>query len=232
MPLRGGSFLAIWNDIDGITPVAYDAWLTHEHMDERLGVPGFLRGRRFVASDDLPHRYFICYETQDAGVLTSPAYLERLNHPTPLTQRVMPCLTNFLRMGCRTVGSAGQHVGGALVTLRFRAPVEQVEHAAQRLCDALVQKTVLLGSHVGTPEAAVAAAPTRERELRPTIAHEGAEDHVLMVEGVNDVALRAEVPAILEALQTHIGGASPVVARVYALSLLVDPPRPDNNETT
>jgi hypothetical protein len=222
MTLRGASFLAIWNDIEGITPAEYDAWLTHEHMAERLAVPGFLRGRRFVAGDELPHRYFICYETRDAGVMTSPAYLERLNNPTPLTQRVMPCLSNFLRMGCRTLGSAGQHVGGALATVRFEAPVDQVERSAQSLCDALVRNSVFMGAHVGSPEAAVAAAPTRERELRPALAQEGAEDHVLLVESANDAALRAELPAILEALRTHMASASPAAVRVYALSCLVD----------
>jgi len=223
MTLRGSSFLAIWNDIEGLTPVAYDAWLTHEHMAERLGVPGFLRGRRYVAGDELPHRYFICYETQDAGVMTSPAYLERLNNPTPQTRQVMPCLTNFLRMGCRTVGSAGGQVGGALATLRFRAPVEQVERAAQGLCDALVKNTVVIACHVGTPEAAVAAAPTRERELRPAIAQEGADDHVLLVESANAVALHEHLPAVVAALQTHMPEAAEVQARTYGLSYLIEP---------
>ena len=71
--------------------MAYDAWLTHEHMPERMGVPGFLRGRRYVALDGAPpHRYFNFYEISDADVMTGAAYLHCLNHPTPQTQRVMP----------------------------------------------------------------------------------------------------------------------------------------------
>lgn len=223
MALRGASFLAIWNDIHGITPTEYDAWLTHEHMIERVGVPGFLRGRRYIAHDDGPHRYFICYETRDAAVMTGAAYLERLNNPTPLTQRVMPCLTNFLRMGCRTVGTAGQQVGGAMATLRFRAPVDRVERAAQALCDELVQNTVVTACHLGTPEAAVAAAPTRERELRPAIAQEGADDHVLLVESANATALREHLPAIVAALQARVPDAADVQARTYGLSYLIEP---------
>lgn len=224
MALLGASFLAIWNDIENITPVAYDAWLTHEHMAERVGVPGFLRGRRYAAHDaSLPHRYFICYETRDAAVMTSPPYLERLNHPTPQTQRVMPSLSNFLRMGCRTVGTAGEHIGGALATLRFLAPADQVERAAQALCDALVQQdTVVIGCHVGVPEASVAAAPTRERELRPVIVKEGSEDHVLMVESANAEALQERLPGIVAALQQHMPGATDVQVRTYGLSYLIE----------
>jgi hypothetical protein len=223
MALRGASFLAIWNDIHGITPTEYDAWLTHEHMIERVGIPGFLRGRRYIALDDEPHRYFNCYETRDAAVMTSPAYLERLNNPTPLTQRVMPCLTNFLRMGCRTVGTVGQHVGGAMATLRFRAPVNLVEGSAQALCEALAQNTVVTGCHLGTPEAAVAAASTRERALRPAAARESTDHHVLLVESANAVALREHLPVIVAALLAHVVEASDVQARIYGLSYLIEP---------
>lgn len=222
MAFRGASFLAIWNDIEGITPTEYDAWLTHEHMIERVGVPGFLRGRRYIAVDEGPHRYFNCYETRDAAVMTSAAYLERLNNPTPLTQRVMPCLTNFMRMGCRTVGTAGQQVGGALATVRFRAPVDRVERAGQSLCDALVMNTVVTACHLGTPEASVAAASTRERELRPAAARESTDDHVLLVESANAIALREHLGAIVRALHAQVAEVSDVQSRTYGLSYLIE----------
>lgn len=233
MSLRGTAFLAIWNDIDDtLDPVEYDAWLTHEHMIERLEVPGFLRGRRYVASGVPPqqphHRYLNFYETRDADVLTSPAYLARLNQPTPLTQRVMPHLTHFLRMGCRTVGTAGRHVGGALATLRFQAPAARQAQAwpaaAQALCDALVRETpVVMGCHLGSPQAAVAAVSTRERELRPAgDGQEGSDDHVLLVESANEQALRACLPRIESALRERVAGVSEVRLGVYGLSCLVE----------
>lgn len=223
MALRGASFLAIWNDIQGITPTEYDAWLTHEHMIERVGIPGFLRGRRYIALDDGPHRYFNFYETRDAAVMTGAAYLERLNNPTPLTRRVMPCLTNFLRMGCRTVGTAGQQVGGAMAAWRFRAPVNAVERAGQALCEALVTNTVVTGAHLGTPEAAVAAAPSRERELRPSAARESTDDHVLLVESANAAALRERLPAVVTLLQAHLAEATDAQVCLYGLSYLIEP---------
>lgn len=51
MGLLGSGALAIWN---GIAPEAereFDRWHTYEHIPERMALPGFLRGRRYVADD-------------------------------------------------------------------------------------------------------------------------------------------------------------------------------------
>ena len=49
-------------------------------------MPGFLLGRRYEAVSGQP-RYFNFYLTQSADVLKSAAYLERLDHPTPMTRQ-------------------------------------------------------------------------------------------------------------------------------------------------
>ena len=54
MALIGQGVLAIWN---GIKPEAEDdfvAWHVREHIPERVGLPGFVRGRRYVAGTALP----------------------------------------------------------------------------------------------------------------------------------------------------------------------------------
>ena len=48
MPLRGSAFLAIWHDIEAHGEVEYDDWHTREHMPERVEIPGFEAGRRWV----------------------------------------------------------------------------------------------------------------------------------------------------------------------------------------
>jgi hypothetical protein len=58
-------------------------------MPERVGIPGFLRGRRYRAIDAAAE-YFTLYEAEDAAVLTGAHYLERLNNPTPATRTVIP----------------------------------------------------------------------------------------------------------------------------------------------
>jgi hypothetical protein len=84
----------------------FDRWYREEHLAERAGVPGFLRARRHQAVRGAP-KYFAFYEVEDAGVLRSPTYLERLNNPTEWTRRVMPTVRDFTRGVYRRHAAAG-----------------------------------------------------------------------------------------------------------------------------
>ena len=55
-------------------------------------------------------------------MLASPAYVARLNNPTPMTQKVMPKLKNFVRGAGRVVQSSGVCGGGAAKVMRFEQP--------------------------------------------------------------------------------------------------------------
>jgi hypothetical protein len=69
--------LAIFNNVAPGREAEFEEWFQHEHLAERLALPGFLLGRRYevVAGD---RRYFNFYLTQSADVLKSAAYLTRL----------------------------------------------------------------------------------------------------------------------------------------------------------
>lgn len=111
MALLGHGVLAIWN---GIAPEAEDefvAWHVREHIPERVSLPGFLRGRRFVAVDGHP-KYFNYYETASVKVLSSPAYLARLNAPTDWTRRVVAHFKDTSRTACKVTWSLGNGEGG------------------------------------------------------------------------------------------------------------------------
>jgi hypothetical protein len=101
----GNAFLAIWFRVDDADVAELDAWYPRQHMPERLSVPGFLRGRRYQAVDaSLP--YLTVYETRDASVLSSPAYMERLDNPTEWTRRVLPTFRLMVRNAYRLLGSS------------------------------------------------------------------------------------------------------------------------------
>jgi hypothetical protein len=53
------------------------------------GDPGFLRGSRWKALGGGPADFVMC-EVGELGGLSSPACMERLNHPSPWTTKVMP----------------------------------------------------------------------------------------------------------------------------------------------
>ncbi len=111
MALLGNAILAIWNDIAPGGDAEFSHWHISEHFPERLGVPGFLRGRRYDAVSGAP-AYFTLYETESVGVLQSPGYLARLNAPTPWTTKCIQLFRNNRRTACRNTVSLGQGVGG------------------------------------------------------------------------------------------------------------------------
>ncbi len=117
--------LAIWNDcVDG-REAEFEAWFQGEHLEERLAVPGFLFGRRHEALSGA-NRYFNFYLTERPAVLTSKAYLARLDDPTPMTQTVMSeVFINMNRTVCRRTARRGAFRGAYAVTVRFKqAPDE------------------------------------------------------------------------------------------------------------
>ena len=98
----------------------HDDWHTHEHLPERLSIPGFLRGTRWVALREGQPRYFVIYEVRDVGVLTSEAYLARLDNPTPWTSKMMQHYRGMTRGFCSVTGSAGLGLGNAALVVRLK----------------------------------------------------------------------------------------------------------------
>jgi hypothetical protein len=122
--------LAIWNDIRTGYEPEFESWYKNEHFPERLAVPGFRLGRRYEALAGAP-RYFCYYLTDTPDVLVSPAYLERLSNPTPLTRTMMTgAFQSMIRTVCRRALRRGVLWGALSVTARFDGPADQSRHGA------------------------------------------------------------------------------------------------------
>jgi hypothetical protein len=117
--MLGRAAMLLFFDIAEAAIAEHDDWHTHEHLPERLSIPGFLRGTRWVALRGGQPRYFVVYEVRDVEVLTSAPYLERLNNPTPWTQKVMPSYRGMTRGFCAVAARAGLGVGNAALVARF-----------------------------------------------------------------------------------------------------------------
>ncbi len=114
--LRGEGLLALWGSVDPAQEDGFNDWYTHEHLPERIALPGFLRARRYVADvgrvgERSPGRYFTIYETTSVAALSSAEYLHALDHPTPATSRYMPLFAAMSRTGCRVLSSRSLGVG-------------------------------------------------------------------------------------------------------------------------
>lgn len=117
--------VAIWCDVAPEIRAEFDDWHTREHMPERLAIPGFLRGSRWVSAEG-GSGYFMLYEAQSEATITSGPYLDRLNDPTPWSRKMMPHHRNMVRSLCRVEARFGAGLGPALLTVRFSPAAEDV----------------------------------------------------------------------------------------------------------
>src|ERR1700709_1545586 len=116
--------MAFWADIDPDYVLRYQQWHNCEHMPERVAIPGFREGRRYRSMTSEPH-FLMFYETDNTGVLASPAYMAALNAPTDWTREALPHFRKPVRSiytHFATAGKAGQFTAPYMTTLRFDLP--------------------------------------------------------------------------------------------------------------
>ena len=120
-------------------------------MPERVGIPGFRRGRRYVAISGTPE-YFNLYEADSPEMLAGQDYLNRLNAPTAWTQRVVPSFRNVARSICRVAFTNGVGSGGVMLTLRFAIDAAHrdstIDALRRRVLPPLVYRKGIAGVHL------------------------------------------------------------------------------------
>lgn len=216
MPLLGRAAMLLSFDILQEAIVEHDDWHTHEHLPERLSIPGFLRGTRWTALHGGP-RYLVIYEVEKVETLSSGPYLERLNDPSPWTSKMMPHYRGMTRGLCAVTGSFGLGIGGACLVIRFK-PAAGADHALRQwLCEdtlpALPATPGLGSAHL--LEGAAAAAMTNEQRIR------GADAGVhwaLIVTGYSPEALGRLIEGGAFEAQLARRGAVEAVSATYTLA--------------
>ena len=134
MSLAGTGVVAIWHDLEPDARSDFYEWHNREHMPERVGIPGFRRGRRYLAISGTPE-FFNLYEADTPEVLSGRDYLDRLNSPTPWTKRVVPSFRNVARSICRVAFSDGVGSGGVMLTMRFDVAAAHRAFAVEALAN-------------------------------------------------------------------------------------------------
>jgi hypothetical protein len=156
--------LGIWNDVASGGFAHLEKWYTREHIFERVGLPGFLSGRRYELISGGDTRFFTFYEASDPSAFTSPAYLERLNDPTPWTTEAMSHFRNMVRTVCEVHASAGYVSGPYAVVLRADGEIKPTP-AAGAFLEGLGQEGVVR-AQLWTSAAGFTRSDTAEAKLR------------------------------------------------------------------
>jgi hypothetical protein len=215
MPLLGQAAMLLLFDVVRDAIPEHDEWHTHEHLPERLSIPGFVRGTRWVALNGQP-RYFVMYEVEQLTTLTSSAYLERLNNPSPWTSKMMPNYRGMTRGFCSVAGSFGFGMGHASLLIRFSPATETGSSVRTWLLqDTLPQlpSTPGIGS-VHLLERALTPPMTNEQRIRGA---DAGVDLALLVTGYSQGALASLMRVDLGNAQLEKHGATGVLAAMYRM---------------
>ncbi|MFI5013282.1 MAG: hypothetical protein ACHQAY_13145 [Hyphomicrobiales bacterium] len=171
--LSGEGAIAIWNGIADEGRDEFYSWHLREHMPERVGISGFVRGRRYRAADgDSQPEFFTLYETVSFEVTRGTDYLNRLNAPTTWTRRATAHFRNTTRSLTRVVTTLGVGPGGSLLTLRFDVPDGQADEEQAKLTRELLEierMPMVTGSHLLRGDETASAARTAETKDRRDI---------------------------------------------------------------
>lgn len=183
---RGSGLLAIWSTVAGDFETDYLHWLTREHVFERVGTRGFIAGSVYRRRGSAPSEYMILYTLEDSAVMASAAYRERLDHPTPWTQRVMPQLQQFRRGG----GTVLAHAGHA-DAMGAHIAVARLDHALpETMFDAfarLAELDRITRVRIMSVASEATAISTREKSMRT--GDEGAFGGIIAIDALGIAAL-------------------------------------------
>ncbi|MGQ0584016.1 MAG: hypothetical protein ACT4O6_18920 [Reyranella sp.] len=161
----GQAVLAIWVDIDPADDSLFEHWHSREHVQERVGCPGWLRGSRFKGVDT-PGRYLLFYDAETTAAFESAEYYARLGDPTEMSRAIFPKFRDTWRTVCTVEQRWGDGIGAAVLTLRTSvgnvAPFETLAGLQTARVDMLAGQANLGQAH--TAEKDLRAAPDRQIE--------------------------------------------------------------------
>jgi hypothetical protein len=202
MSLAGRGIVAIWHDIVPEGQPDFYEWHNREHMPERMGIPGFRRGRRYVAIEGNP-QFFCFYEGDDLSVVAGPDYLSRLNNPSEWTRKIMPFFRNMSRSVCNLRYSDGPGEGGFIGTLRFSTSNKNEDQLFENLLPQVGKARGIVGVHFCLADGAASNIPTTEKTFRPST--DMCPPYTIMIEGSSARSVKAAAAKLINDLPADLG---------------------------
>jgi hypothetical protein len=224
MSLAGLGVVAIWHDLVPEAKEDYYEWHNREHMPERVGTPGFRRGRRYIAISGAPE-YFTLYEADSVEVLSGQDYNNRLNAPTEWTRRVLPHFRNVARSICRVAYTGGVGSGGVMLTMCFDVEATHRESALDGLTRAILPPLAyrhgVSGVHLLLADEAASKLETAEATARTYATR--VPTWVVLIEGNSAADARTAGESLAPALTRHHASTSAIAVYRHEYTRLKTP---------
>lgn len=223
MTISGTGCFVAWYDLKPGQEAEHDHWHTHEHMIERVAIPGFRRGFRYRSVAGSPR---VCglYHVDSIETLTSPAYLERLNNPTPWSSRSLPLFVGMNRTLCAVASSHGHGIGGFLLSIQLAPRAGCADGlrgwiAGQALPDCAA-RAGLCGAHLLVADRTASQLGTKEKQLRGE--PDRVADWVVLIEGYDLEAVeQAQIEMVGSDGLTAHGAEQAMESGLYRLDFTI-----------
>lgn len=185
--LGGAGLLLASMEVHPDREAEFDAWYTHEHLYERVTVPGFVSGRRYLRRpQDRGKKHLTVYVVDHPDVLASREYIDRLNQPTVRTQAIADAFQSISRTVLRVEESWGEAVARELVVVEL--DIVDVDAVMGLVREDLALRLLSDGNvtsvHLGVADENATRAKTGTAEAASVGRPDETVGGVLLVEGV------------------------------------------------
>lgn len=148
----------------------FNLWYDHEHVAERVAIPGFLSGTRYQALS-AERRYLGLYETESLDTFTGTDYFAAFTRQTAWSVNNLDKMVNPMRRVCAISHQHGQGTGSHLAVLTLQASMERA--ALQQWQSGVQQTPGYIASRLLTPDVTLSTPLPREprapRAMQPML---------------------------------------------------------------
>lgn len=145
--------LLTWMDVAPEHDADFNRWYDREHIAERVGLPGFVSGARYLSTTERSPAYLALYRTSSLDVFRSHDYRQAFQHQTEQSVLNLGRMRNAMRRVCAIRSQIGLGLGGWLTVVPFGTrPPADAESCACQLGGALTDLDGVIASCLLVPD--------------------------------------------------------------------------------
>ncbi|MFD4838622.1 hypothetical protein ACFWP0_14040 [Achromobacter sp. NPDC058515] len=166
--LAPNGLLFVASDVDAADEADFNRWYDREHVEERVRIPGFLSGARYLSKEG-GRKYLGLYRTQSLAAFATPDYRAAFERQTPWSVANLDRMRDPMRRVCAVEAVTGFGSGSQLVVLPLTAATEATAAdaaaliaRARKLGAELAEADGFVQSYLLVPDAALSTPLPRE----------------------------------------------------------------------